>query len=151
MAEQAKIIQHLFAIVEKNWAGKTEGIAFPPPSFTSMQGQVVDFRLADGWLKNRFPILPTQLNPYGLMQGGFIGAAIDNTIGPLSMLVAPPNLTVELNLRFAKAVSPAFQHVFVTAHFKEQQARQLRFEARVENDEGVCLASAKSMHWILDS
>lgn len=149
MADQKKIIQYLFTVVQEKWKGNTDGIAWPPPSFTSMDGEVFDFRLEEGWLRNRFPILPTQLNPYGLMQGGFIAAAIDNTIGPLSMLVSPPNLTKTLEVQYQKAVSPDMLSIFVTAKFLAQHSRKLLFEASVENQEGVRLASATSTHWIL--
>ena len=149
MIDQAKIIQHLFEVVQQKWSGKTEGIVWPPPSFISMQGEIFDFRLEEGWLQNRFPILHEQLNPYGTMQGGFIAAAIDNTIGPLSMLVSPPNLTRNLEVSYLKAVSPDFHHIFVRAKFLRQQSRELFFEASVENSRGTLLASAKSTHWIL--
>ena len=65
----------------------------PPPVFTSMQGEFVDFDLEEGILVTRFPVRQDYLNPYGAMQGGMVAAAVDNTLGPLSMLVAPPNVT----------------------------------------------------------
>jgi len=34
------------------------------------------------------------------MQGGMIAAAVDNTIGPLSFLVAAPNVTRRLEMKY---------------------------------------------------
>src|SRR5690606_25258907 len=53
----------------------------PPPCLLDMQGEVVEYE--DGRaLTMRFPVLPRYRNPLGNMQGGFIVAALDNTIGP---------------------------------------------------------------------
>ena len=115
-----------------------------------MQGEILDFDLEIGMLKNRFPVLVEQLNPYGNMQGGIIAAAMDNTIGPLSMLVSPPNFTRYMKVKFGKMVSPDLDYIYVTALFKNQNKRQLFFEATVEDEDGNKLASAESTHWVID-
>ena len=84
------------------------------------------------------------------MQGGIIAAAIDNTIGPLSMLVSPPNFTRYITVKYGKVVSPDIGFIYVTAKFIKKKKRQLFFDAIVENGDGEKLASAKATHWIID-
>ena len=102
--------------------------------------------------KERIPqdllLLDGYLNPYGSMQGGMVAAAIDNTIGPLSMLVSTPNVTRYLMVKYGKPVPPEMGHIVVTARFIEQRKRQLFLEAAVEDLKGEMLASAKSSHWV---
>ena len=65
----------------------------PPPVFIEMQGEIIAFNLEKQTLEARYPVQKRYQNPYRAMQGGMIGAAVDNTLGPLSLLVAPPNVT----------------------------------------------------------
>ena len=39
------------------------------------------------------------------MQGGMIAAAVDNIVGRLSMLIAPPNFTRNLEMKYKKAIN----------------------------------------------
>jgi acyl-coenzyme A thioesterase PaaI-like protein len=147
--DKNKLPQKLFSIIEEKLHGLDESINFPPPSFDMMEGEIIDFDMEKGLFKNRFPVKDEYLNPYGNMQGGFISAAIDNTIGPLSMLVAPPNFTRVMEVKYGKIVPPELAFIYITATFLEQKKRQLFFQAIVESKEGEKLASAKSTHWII--
>lgn len=125
-------------------------VEFPPPVFDAMQGEPLAYDPESETLSCRFPVLPEQLNPYGSMQGGMIAAAIDNTIGPLSMLVSPPNFTRHLELKYARPAGQELGYIIVKARFVEQQKRRLFFEAVVESESGERLASAKATHWVID-
>jgi acyl-coenzyme A thioesterase PaaI-like protein len=137
------LLQHLF-----QWAQSL--FAFPPPVFDTMKGEIISFDIKKGIFKNKFPVLKEYLNPYGNMQGGIISTAIDNTIGPLSMLVSKPNFTRYMQVKYGKVIPPELEFIYVTAKFIEQKKRQLFFEAIVENSKGEKLASAKSTNWIID-
>jgi len=121
----------------------------PPPSFQSMQGAFLEIDVQKGRIRTRFPILPEQLNPYGAMQGGMIAAAIDNTIGPLSMLYDPPNVTRRMELKYSHPVTPAMTFILVDATFQERSGSWLKFRADVRSGEGTLLARGSSTHWIL--
>lgn len=136
--------------LEKNFNGRTDEINFPPPVFDALKGEVINYDVKKKILVNRFPILNEHLNPYGSMQGGIVSAAVDNTIGPLSMLVSPPNFTRHMEMKYGKVVTPDLGYIYVTARFIEKKKRQLFFEATVEDSDGNKLASAKSMHWVID-
>jgi acyl-coenzyme A thioesterase PaaI-like protein len=129
--------------------GGGAGLAMPPPVFLAMRGEFISFDRQAKVMTVRFPVLPEQLNPYGTMQGGMIAAAIDNTLGPLSLLVAPPNFTRRLEVKYRRRVTLGLGHITVVARFIEQNKRQLYFRASVVDDEGNELASAKAGHWII--
>jgi acyl-coenzyme A thioesterase PaaI-like protein len=150
MIDKDKIPKELLPLLEAKFQGRTDEINFPPPVFDAMKGELIDFDIENKSLTNRFPVLSEHLNPYGNMQGGIIAAAIDNTIGPLSMLISPPNFTRYMNVKYGKAVSPDLGSIYVMARFTGKKKRQLFFEAVVEDSDGNKLASAKSTHWVID-
>lgn len=141
----AEILQ----LVEERFQGDIKTIEIPPPVFLAMKGEFISVEVEQGCLCCRFPILAEQLNPYGHMQGGIISAAIDNTIGPLSMLVAPPNVTRRMELKYSRPVTSDLGCIYVTARYVEQKKRMLFFEAEVTDEAGDEYASATSTHWII--
>ncbi len=150
MIDKNKIPEYLHPILAEKLKGREDEINFPPPVFETMEGVVVSYDADKEVLVNKFPVLNQYLNPYGNMQGGIISAAIDNTIGPLSMLVSAPNFTRHMSVKYGKIISPDLGYIYVTAKFIEKKKRQLFFEAVVEDKDGSKLASAKSIHWIID-
>ncbi|MDQ6958246.1 MAG: PaaI family thioesterase [Mariprofundaceae bacterium] len=150
MIDKKRIPKELLPLLEEKLQGRSDEINFPPPAFDAMKGEFVDFDVEKEIFTNRFPVLSEHLNPYGYMQGGIISAAIDNTIGPLSLLVSSPNFTRSMEVKYGKVIPPSLGYIYVTARFVEKKKRQLFFEAVVANSDGEKLASAKSTHWILD-
>lgn len=139
----------ILQLLGEKLSGEFKGLLIPPPVFKAMRGEFDSFDIDQGEMRCKFPVLPDQLNPFGHMQGGVISAAIDNTIGPLSMLVAKPNVTRRMELKYTKPVTTEVGEIFVTARFTDQKKHMLFFEAIVENSEGDQFVSAKSTHWIL--
>ena len=113
-----------------------------------MGGEFIAFSQSEGWLRTRFPVRQEFLNPYRTMQGGMIAAAVDNTLGPLSMLVAPPNVTRRLEMKYSRPVRGDMGHILVFARFIGRETQELRFTSEVRSEEGVLLARAKATHWI---
>ena len=150
MIKKDKIPKEWLPLLESRLQGRMEKISIPPPVLEAMKGELLEYDLEKGSLKAKFPVLRAQLNPYGHMQGGIISAAIDNTIGPLSMLVSPPNFTRHMEVKYGKVVTPELGYIYVTARYIEKKKRQLFFEAVVEDSDGNKLASAKSKHWVID-
>jgi acyl-coenzyme A thioesterase PaaI-like protein len=114
-----------------------------------MEGEFLEFDLQAGSLAARFPVSERSLNPFGTMQGGMIAAAVDNTLGPLSMLVAPPSVTRRFEITYSRPVPLAMGHILVQARLVERQERKLFFRADVRGPEGERLARAKATHWIV--
>jgi acyl-coenzyme A thioesterase PaaI-like protein len=114
-----------------------------------MQGEFVAVDVEAGTLTARFPVFEHYLNPYDGVQGGMIAAAVDNTLGPLSMLVAPPNVTRRLEMTYSRPVSLDMGHIIVVGKLVERDGRQLQFAADVRSSSGVRLARARATHWIV--
>lgn len=120
-----------------------------PPVFKEMNGQIIDYDLTAGTLTCQFPVEERYQNPYHTMQGGMIAAAIDNTIGPLSALVAPPNVTRQLEIRYKRPITAENHTITITAVLKAQSESYLYFNAQVRTDTGELAATAKARHYIL--
>jgi acyl-coenzyme A thioesterase PaaI-like protein len=139
----------IISALKKQHGKHLDEYTFPPPVFTTMQGEFLDFDPEKGVLSVRFPVLESWLNPYGIMQGGMVAAAIDNTIGPLSALVASANVTRHMALKYSRAATPDMKYIFVTAHLVEREGRWLTFKAEAQDPQGKRLVRARAVHWIL--
>lgn len=143
-------MQEFNEIMHQKFGERIKDYLFPPPVFTAMQGELLEIDLENCTLTTRFPILESQLNPYGTMQGGMIAAAVDNTLGPLSVAVAPPNVTRLLEMKYSQPVTPKMQFIIVQAKLIEREDPKLTFEARVTSPDGRKLATCKAIHWLIE-
>ena len=123
---------------------------FPPPIFEMMQGEFLDMNVDEGTLTAKFPICERYQNPYGTMQGGMIATAVDNTIGPLSVLVSPMNVTRSLEMKYSQPVGPELEYIVVRARYLERIDRRLYFVATVFSPQDKRLVRCKAMHWIIE-
>ena len=120
----------------------------PPPCLVDMQGELVDYE--DGVrLRMRFPVLARYRNPLGNMQGGFVVAALDNTIGPFSFLLAPPSVTASLNTQYLRPITDAVPHITCSAWLVDRTRNVLHIHAEARNHEDKVVALAQSMDQIL--
>jgi uncharacterized protein (TIGR00369 family) len=124
-------------------------LRIPPRCFEEMNGTITAVDREAGILRARFPVEARYENPTGAMQGGFVSAAIDNVLGPLSYLVAPPSATTQLNLTFLRPVGPELEHIEVQARVEERAGRTLQLSARVTDPAGTTLVTCTSTCRIL--
>ncbi|RUM70737.1 MAG: PaaI family thioesterase, partial [Sulfurovum sp.] len=117
--------------------------------FEIMQCEVIDFNEEEKSLITKLPVLEQWKNPYGTMQGGMIDAAIDNGVGPLSMLVASANMTRTIETKLIKAITMKVGFIYVKAKLVEQKKRRLTFEVDVVDEGGVVYASSRVVNFIL--
>lgn len=141
-------LERLRRILYLRFGSLLDEFLLPPPSFTSMQGEILDFDEQEGTLSARYPILASQLNPYHTLQGGFLAAAVDNTFGPLSLLVAPPNVTRRLELTYNRPVMLELGYIIVHARLKTRSDRVLELSADILDPHGNRLARATATHYI---
>ncbi len=141
--------EHIIAVLKERAAKFDTVLRMPPPAFLTMQGEFVAFDAAAGHLTVQFPVLEGFLNPFRTMQGGFLAAAVDNTIGPLSMLLAPPSVTHRLEMKFSRAVTEDLGYILVEACLMEHRKRRLTLEALVRDPQGQLLATGKATNWTL--
>ena len=150
MIDLKNLPPELITILKEKFNENLNDLQIPPTAFTTMKGELVEYDIEAGWLKTKFPVLKEYLNQFGNMQGGMIAAAVDNTFGPLSMLVAPPNFTRQFEIKYKKVISPELGYIFVEAFFSNRINRQLVFSANVLDDNNTIMATAKAIHWILE-
>ena len=150
MMKSREIELEIIALLREKVGDRIDAYKIPPPVFEAMQGEFLAFDMEEESLTAQFPVLEHYLNPYAAMQGGMVAAAVDNTLGPLSVLVAPPNLTRKLEMTYSKPVSLDMGVVIVKARLRNREGQKLTFSADVRSRDGSRLARAKAVHWILD-
>ena len=150
MPEESSILEQMMQVLGDLYGQDLERYAIPPPVFTAMLGEFISFDTEKAILEARFPVLREWLNPYGIMQGGMMAAAIDNTIGPLSMMVASANVTRRMEIKYSRGVTQDLGSVFVEARCGERDGRRLTFRATARSPLGDLLARATATHWILE-
>ena len=147
---QTDLMEKFIQLAEKHYPNGFNEVVLPPPVFLSMGAEFIKIDQKNSEVEVKFPIPESTLNPFGSMQGGIIAAAIDNAVGPLSMIVGPLNFTRDMSLKYRRPVSKNFEYIIVKATFTEKKGRRLFFSAQVMNPEGNILVSAKLMNWIVD-
>lgn len=127
------------------------GLQLPPKIFLEMEGEILEMDLEARTMKAKFPVKARYQNPMGYMQGGMITAAIDNTFGPLSFMVAPPSVTTQLNTSFIRPVKPDDEFIYVEAQVTELTRRQLFMTAQVKNAEDKVLTICHATFAIMEN
>lgn len=123
--------------------------AMPPKSFTIMQSEIIDFNADDKTIEISMPILDFTLNPYNSMQGGMIVVALDNAIGPLSLLTAPFNMTRHINTSYRKPITQDIKKIYIRAKLTGQKGRRLFFEADIKDASGTVYVTATAENWLV--
>ncbi len=150
MEQDRKVSAAIMEVFDRKYGDRAKDYLVPPPAFTTMEGEFLHFDLEAGELSARFPVREKYLNPYHAMQGGIIAAAIDNALGPLSMLIAPPNVTRRLEITYSRPVTLEMGFITVEARLSDREGRFLTFKADLRAPDGQRLARAKAKHFILD-
>ena len=128
---------------------KINDFILPPPIFEIMQCEIIEYNKEKKSLIVRLPVLEKWQNPFGTMQGGMIDGAIDNAVGPLSLLVAPVNMTRTIETKILKAITMDVETIYVKANLVDAKKRRLIFEADVVDDEGMVYATSKIVNFIV--
>jgi acyl-coenzyme A thioesterase PaaI-like protein len=139
----------IMAVMQARYGKRLQDFLVPPPVFLEMQGEFLEFDLENATLTVRFPVLEKFLNPYRTLQGGMLAAAVDNTLGPLSMAVAPPNVTRTLEMKYSKPVTVDMGYIIVTGKLEQRSEPRLFFTAVVRSQAGEKLATCKALHWVI--
>ena len=113
----------------------------PPNCLLEMEGRLLDYEPGK-MLQAAFPASPRYANPMGTIQGGFIAAAFDNVLGPLSYLAAGrPCTTSSLSVNFIRAIQPG-DEIRITARVISRSRQTLHLRAEAVNREGKLAAVA---------
>ena len=115
-----------------------------------MKTSIIDFDMEKKSLIAKIPVLKSWLNPYSSMQGGMIVGAIDNAIGPLSLLVGPFNMTRKIETEYIKPITMKLEYIYVIATLVEQRGKRMFFEATIVDELKKVYVKAKATHWIIE-
>jgi uncharacterized protein (TIGR00369 family) len=142
------INDYLFDLLKKRLKVHA-ALDMPPSCMLAMEMEYIDFNDNDKQLIAKCPIKKDYLNPMKMMQGGFIIAAIDNVLGPLSYLVAPPSVTTQLNCNYLRPVTKDEPYIIINARVISQTKRQLFLQADVLSHDKKLLVSASAATLII--
>jgi len=129
---------------------KINDFKLPPPSFELMKCEIITYDKEQNSLTIRVPVLEDWQNPFGTMQGGLVVGAIDNAVGPLSMLIAGANMTRSIETKYLKAITMDVGMIYVKAKLLEQKRRRLTFDVNVEDSQGEVYTRAKVVNFVLE-
>ncbi len=128
---------------------KVKDYNLPPPSFEIMQCEIVKYNKDKKFITIKVPTLESWLNPFGTMQGGIIMGAVDNAVGPLSLLVAPMNMTRNIESKLIKPITMDVEFIYVTATLFEQKKKRLIFDVVIKDIDETIYTKAKVTNWII--
>lgn len=69
----------------------------------------MEARPTDGWIRVRFEARPEFLNPAGFIQGGFLAAMLDDTMGPAMFIYGDGRVftpTIDLHVSYLAPARP---------------------------------------------
>jgi uncharacterized protein (TIGR00369 family) len=86
-----------------------------PPAATTLGFKLIDIDPDAGTIHVQFTAKPEFTNPIGAIQGGFLAAMLDDTLGPALIATLPADQfapTIELKVNFIKPAKPGAIHGF---------------------------------------
>lgn len=129
---------------------KIKDYNLPPPSFEIMQCEIVKYDEDEKLIIVKIPTLESWLNPFGTMQGGIIMGAVDNAVGPLSLLAAPMSITRNIESKFIKPITMNIEFLYVTATLFQQKKKRLIFDVVIKDKDEILYTKAKVTNWIIE-
>lgn len=123
-------------------------LEIPPKCFYDMQAEFLRYRSRKSLLV-KFPVLDKQLNPIGVMQGGYLAAAFDNTLGPLSYAAAQKAaVTLDMSQTYLRAAR-AGETLYCEAEVVTRGLRTLFMTASMYDSRKKLVATAQTQILIL--
>ena len=115
----------------------------PPPCSTLLGWRVLDARPEEGWVRIGFDGKPEFRNPAGFIQGGFLSAMLDDTMGPAVFVKTGGLLytaTISMTISF---LAPAKVGPIIGEASVVQLGKTVAFiEGRLMDETGRLLATA---------
>lgn len=112
-----------------------------PPCAELLGWRVVGARPAEGWIRIGFEARPEFCNPAGFIQGGFLAAMLDDTMGPAVFAHTDGELyttTIDMNVHYLAPARPG--EIFGEAQVV-QLGKSVGFvDARLLDKDGMWLA-----------
>ncbi len=141
--------------VHQDWIKSLEGykaelkmagmnVQLPPPSMIELGLEYLEIKPGVS-MKAKFPFQKRFTNPAGILQGGFLVAAMDDVLGPLTYVTSGTIcLTLSLNTTFLKAFSEKMRFCLIEAFVLQKTKSFIFLRAEVRTPDGELLAHAES-------
>src|SRR3989338_4082122 len=124
-------------------------VEIPPKIFKEIEGSILEY-VEGKSLKTSFPVFEKYAGPTGMMQGGIITAAFDNTFGPLSYMVAKtPCISLHINTSYVRPVPCGAESITVHVVIKEKTKKFLFMDGEARNSQGKLVATATTQMMIV--
>ena len=150
MTEENRHEQLTEFMIEMKKAVEASGgrIQLPPPSTETLKTEYIDFEMGKS-LTGRVKFDSRFTNPLFAFQGGFLAAAIDNVLGPLSYMAAQkPASTIEMSTSYIRPFLEKDEYIDIYGEVISMTKTLLILRAEVKNKEGKLLATA-SQHALI--
>lgn len=128
----------------------SDDLNFPPQCMLHMGTEFTEWDREHKTLTARFPLKAEFQNPRQFMQGGFVVAALDNVLGPLSYLSDAPSVTTQLNTTFVRPAAPTFDYVEIKAFIVDQTASKVFSMAEARSPAGKLLSTVQATSHIIE-
>lgn len=127
--------------------------AYPAPPCARLLGwRLVEARPADGWVRTTFEGKAEFTNPAGFIQGGFLTAMLDDTMGPAAFIRSEGALytaTIDLAVSFVAPASPG--RIFGEGQVVQMGKSIAFLEGRLTDEGGRLLARAMASARLIPS
>lgn len=125
---------------------------FPAPPAAKLLGwRMISLNIDTGEIELSFDGKPEFLNPIGVVQGGFLSAMLDDTMGPLILAMSHGRqfgTTIDLHVHFLKPVRPG---PITTKARITQLGKKVAFaEGQLFDSDGQLAARATCSAFLLD-
>jgi uncharacterized protein (TIGR00369 family) len=123
-----------------------------PPCSQLLGWTMLDAKPDEGWIRLSFQGRPEFCNPAGCIQGGFLTAMLDDTMGPAAFIMTggklyTPTVTMTVNFLAPAKVGTIYSEAKVV-----QLGKTVVFvEAKLTDGDGVLLATATSTSRLVDA
>ena len=119
-------------------------VQLPPPTLQELQMEYLEIIPGQKMLA-RLPFQQRFTNPMGTYQGGFLGAAVDEVLGPLSYVTAGvPCMTLSLNMTFLKPFSANLKTVTIEGIVLQKTQSLIFMRAEIKNEAQELIAHCES-------
>jgi uncharacterized protein (TIGR00369 family) len=119
-------------------------VQLPPPSMLELGLEYLEIKPGIS-MKAKFPFQKRFTNPAGILQGGFLVAALDDVLGPLTYVTSGKIcLTLSLNTTFLKAFTEKMGFCIIEAFVLQKTKSFIFLRADVRSPDGELMAHAES-------
>lgn len=138
--ESQDLRERLLAEIRELFGG-APGVELPPPVFREMDGRFHAYEEGES-MEISYGLRDRYAGPSGVIQGGILAAAFDNTYGPFSYLLARTfTTTVSFTTAFMRPIFRRQERVWIRASKVEKTRRFLFLEGEAYNPEGKLVAT----------